>query len=96
LAERPALRRQALDWLTADLAAWQERAATDPAKPRTAVHGRMANWLTDPDLASVREPAGLENLPADERAGWVKFWAEVRQLRDATAPPGVAPPRPAE
>jgi serine/threonine protein kinase/Flp pilus assembly protein TadD len=96
-AERPALRKQALDWLTADLAAWRERAAADPAKYRAVVHRQMAHWLTDPDLAPVRERAELENLPAEERVGWVKIWAEVRDLRDATAAPEAAPPpRPAK
>ena len=52
----------------------------------------MAHWLTDPDLASVRERAELEKLPLDERVGWVKLWTEVRELRDATAPPETAPP----
>jgi hypothetical protein len=39
----------------------------------------------------------LEELSDDERVGWVKHWAEVRDLRDATAPPQDAPqPRPAK
>jgi tetratricopeptide (TPR) repeat protein len=90
--ERPALRTQALDWLTADLEAWRGRLAADPAKNRAAVHRRIADWLTDADLASVREPAELEKLPLDERVSWVKLWTAVRDLRDATAPPEAAPP----
>lgn len=94
---RPALRRPALNWLTADLAAWRKRLADDPAGNRDAVHRTMAHWLTDADLASVRERTELEKLPLDERVGWVKLWTEVRELRDATAPPEVAPPpRPAK
>jgi tetratricopeptide (TPR) repeat protein len=94
---RPALRKEALDWLAADLAAWRERVAADPAKYRTVVHSRMAHRLTDPDLGSVREPVELEKLPVEERADWVKHWAEVRDLRDATASPKDAPPpRPAK
>src|SRR5262249_29178558 len=94
-AERPALRQQALDWLAADLAAWRERVAADPAKYRAIVHGKLVLWLTDTDPASVREPMELEHLTADERADWVKLWAEVRNLRDATAP-AAAPSRPAK
>lgn len=52
----------------------------------------MSNWLADPDLAAVRERVKLEKLPLDERIGWVKLWTDVRELRDATAPPEVAPP----
>jgi tetratricopeptide (TPR) repeat protein len=95
-AERSALRKQALDWLAADLTAWRERFAADPAKYSTVVHGKMAHALTDRDLGSVREPAELEKLPVEERASWVKLWAEVRDLRDATATPKDAPPRPAK
>jgi serine/threonine protein kinase/tetratricopeptide (TPR) repeat protein len=90
---RPALRKEALDWLTADLTAWRERLAANPAKHRTVVHDQMAQWLTDPDLRSVREQAELANLPVEERAGWAKLWAEVRDLRDATATPKDAPPQ---
>ena len=53
----------------------------------------MAQWLTDPDLRSVREQAELANLPVEERAGWAKLWADVRDLRDATATPKDAPPQ---
>jgi tetratricopeptide (TPR) repeat protein len=92
-ADAAALRQQALDWLTADLAAWRERLAADPAKYRTVIHRKMAHWLADADVRSVRETAELENLPADERAGWVKLWAEVRELRDGTAVPPKANPQ---
>jgi tetratricopeptide (TPR) repeat protein len=95
-AERPALRKLALEWLAADLAALRERVAADPAKYRTLVNRLMTHWLTDPDLGSVREETELEKLPPDERGGWVDLWARVRGLRGATAPPAVAPPpRPA-
>jgi tetratricopeptide (TPR) repeat protein len=90
--ERSALRRQALDWLTADLAAWRKRLAADPAKDRAAVHRAMSHRLTDADLATVRERAELEKLPLDERVGWVKLWTAVRELRVAAAPPEIAPP----
>jgi tetratricopeptide (TPR) repeat protein len=90
--ERPALRTQALDWLTADLEAWRGRLAADPAKNRAAVHRRIADWLTDAELAPVREPGELEKLPLDERVSWVKLWTAVRDLRDATAPAETAPP----
>jgi hypothetical protein len=51
----------------------------------------MSHWLTDLDLGSVREPAELEKLPVEERAGWLKLWAEVRALRNATATPKGTP-----
>jgi hypothetical protein len=91
-ADRPTLRTQALEWLTADLTAWRVRVVADPAKYRGITHRRMAHWLTDPDLEPVRARAALEGLPADERIGWDNLWAEVRSLRDHTNAPETAPP----
>jgi tetratricopeptide (TPR) repeat protein len=90
--EHPGLRRKALDWLTADLAAWG-KLRTDP---RSAPPARQSllNWLKDDDLASVRESDGLAKLPADERAAWARFWGEVRDLvmpAEAAPTPHVAP-----
>jgi tetratricopeptide (TPR) repeat protein len=75
-AERAGLRRQALDWLRADLAL--------RAKPRpdhASVTEALAPWQTDAALASVRDRAPLEQLPADERAAWQRLWADVAALR---------------
>jgi tetratricopeptide (TPR) repeat protein len=36
-----------------------------------------ATWLTDPTLASVRDPAALAKLPAAEREQWQRLWADV-------------------
>jgi tetratricopeptide (TPR) repeat protein len=79
---RPALRREALDWLSADLAAWRQRARKGPN--RHSVRETMDRWLGEGDLAGVREPAALAGLPAEERREWEQLWADVRQLRDAT------------
>ena len=59
---------------------------------RQGVYRHLSQWLTDPDLVSVRDRQALEALPVDERVGWVKLWTEIRELRDATAPPPAAPP----
>ena len=86
-AERTAYRKQALDLLTADLAWNRKRAAAD----RAFAHRRMQLWLGDEDLASVRDPAGMDALPQDEREAWRKLWADVRELRDRSAPQGGPP-----
>jgi tetratricopeptide (TPR) repeat protein len=88
--ERAAYRKQALDMLTADLAAIRKLTATDAA----FVHRTMQWWLGDADLASVREPAAVDGLPEDEREAWRKLWAAVRQLRDRSAPPAESPRAP--
>jgi eukaryotic-like serine/threonine-protein kinase len=77
---RASLRRQALAWLGADLAAWQQRAAAD----RAAAGKTMTHWQADPDLAGVRGPQELAKLPAAERAEWEKLWADVAALLKQT------------
>ena len=42
--------------------------------------------LGDADWASVRDPTALEKLPPEEREAWRKLWADVRDLRDRSAP----------
>src|SRR5207248_668997 len=65
-------RPPALDWLTADLAAWANLLAADPAANAPLVRRRVGDWLTDDDLVSVRDPKLLAALPAGERAEWGK------------------------
>jgi tetratricopeptide (TPR) repeat protein len=141
-AERPAIRKYALEWMIISLNAWKEQATALPALAasfagligapfghgpllvasalssgradvqastalnRYYVHERMNLWLSDPNLAGVRDDQWLAKLPADEREQWQKFWSEVRSLRDRTAPPegtwyrfdefgmGKSPPKP--
>jgi Flp pilus assembly protein TadD/predicted Ser/Thr protein kinase len=68
---RTRLRQQALKWLRADLA-WvtaQRKGGT----PAAALRG----WQIDHALAGVRNTDRLAALPAAERAGWEKLWADV-------------------
>jgi tetratricopeptide (TPR) repeat protein len=78
--ERLALRRQALTWLHADLAAWRRLLEGREKKARAEVRRTLSLWQLDPDLASVRGQA-LEKLPTGEREAWRKFWAEVSALQ---------------
>jgi hypothetical protein len=80
--EPPAYRKQAITLLTAELAALPKIVARD----RAFVHQRLGDWLTAKELAPVREPAGVAQLPSEERDVWTKLWAEVRDLHDRTAP----------
>ena len=70
--ERAGLRRQALDWLRADLAqrAKLRRDGKSGGPPLTT-------WRTDTDLAAVRDQAPLAQLPATERDEWRRLWADV-------------------
>jgi serine/threonine-protein kinase len=77
---RARLRRQALDWLRADLAAWARVVEKDPAQSRPELRRTLAHWQKDPDLAALRDQAALAKLPEAEREAWRKLWAEVRVL----------------
>jgi serine/threonine-protein kinase len=72
----PALRRQALDWLSAELRLY---GSLDPAA-NSRVRQWLAHWQRDRDLASVRDKEELAKLPDDERRRWRKLWEDVEVL----------------
>jgi serine/threonine-protein kinase len=83
-------RKQALDWLKADLAAWSKVLASGPPQARQHVAQTLQHWKADPDLAGLREPAALAKLPEAEQNACRALWAEVDALlakaRGDTAP----------
>jgi hypothetical protein len=78
--ERTRLRQQALDWLKADLAAWTKVLDKGPPQARQVVAQALQHWQKDPDLASLRDKAALDKLPAAERDAWQRLWADVDAL----------------
>jgi serine/threonine-protein kinase len=78
--ERAGLRKQAHEWLTADRGLWDKLA--EKGEPRTVEHVwvRMGVWQRDPSLVSLRNPDGVNKLPAEEQPMWKQFWAEVIAL----------------
>jgi eukaryotic-like serine/threonine-protein kinase len=89
--ERARLRKQAFDWLHADLSAWRRRLEKEPDKARPAVAKTMQHWLADPDFAGVRGAAALARLPEAERPRWQQLWVEVELLRRRAAGPAKPP-----
>jgi tetratricopeptide (TPR) repeat protein len=77
-AERLRLRRQALDWLRADLAAWGQLLDREPEKTRAAVQKTLRLWQQDADFAGVRGEA-LAKLHEAERQSWRLLWEDVEQ-----------------
>jgi hypothetical protein len=78
--ERARLRRQALDWLRADLVARTKRVEGGKPQDRATAIGKLTHWGKDPDLAAVRDKDGLDRLPEDERQAWQQFWADTAAL----------------
>jgi serine/threonine protein kinase/Flp pilus assembly protein TadD len=75
--ERASLRRQALEWLRAELDAWDGLLNKEPDKFRPIVAKQMRDWLADADLAGVRGPEALVKLPEAERPAWQQLWSRV-------------------
>jgi serine/threonine-protein kinase len=89
--ERVWLRKQALDWLRADLAQRTKQLESGQPTNRTEVQQTLKHWQQDSDLAGLRDAAALAKLPAQERTGCEKLWADVAALlktADATPQKG--------
>jgi hypothetical protein len=78
--ERTELRKQALLWLRAALDLWAKRLNGGKPRDRQEVAAKMLHWQKDSDLAGLRDPAALAKLPAGERQGCEKLWADVAAL----------------
>jgi serine/threonine-protein kinase len=74
------LRQQALDWLRADLGLWNKQLASGPPGDRPTVQLKMRHWQKDSDLAGIRDPAALANMPPEEQKGFAQLWADVAAL----------------
>jgi serine/threonine-protein kinase len=85
-AERARLRGQALGWLQADLDGWKRHAQGTRAE-RDQARRALESWQRSADLASLRDPAALRQLPVDEQQVWEKLWADVARLRSRLPPP---------
>jgi serine/threonine-protein kinase len=71
------LRRQALEWLRADLALLAEYLEAATPEAAGAVQRALRGWLQDKHLASVRDQEALAQFPAAEREPWQTLWADV-------------------
>jgi tetratricopeptide (TPR) repeat protein len=78
-AERARLRRKALDWLRADLAAWGRLLEKQPDQARPLVQQKMQHWQADLDFDGVRGDE-LARLPEAERQAWQQLWKDVEQM----------------
>src|SRR5262249_38295659 len=73
-------RKQGLDWLKADLAAWSKLLQSGPPQTRQSVSQALQHWKTDSDLAGLRDSAARANHSRDEQTACRALWAEVDAL----------------
>jgi serine/threonine-protein kinase len=76
-AERARWRKQAREWLQADLALWAKTLDSGSQAARDRAKKMLARWQHDSDLAELREPSALDKLSAEERKEWSALWSEV-------------------
>jgi serine/threonine-protein kinase len=79
-AARARWRRQALDWLRADLVQWTKRLEGGTASRCMETQRTLGHWRNDPDLAGLRDKAQIGQLPKAERVAWRKLWTDVDTL----------------
>jgi tetratricopeptide (TPR) repeat protein len=79
--ERTRLRGQTLEWLRADLTAWQKQIALANQEAHSAARRTLTLWLTNFRFFAVREEEELAKLPDTERTAWQKLWADTEALR---------------
>jgi serine/threonine protein kinase len=78
-AAKAKLRRQALDWLKAELKTWDKLLESWPQNRPTVVQ-TLSHWQKDSDLAGIRDAAALAKLSADEQKAFARLWADVAAL----------------
>jgi serine/threonine-protein kinase len=77
VAEQAQWRRKALEWLRTDLVVLSNTLNSGLRPDGDIAKEMLTLWQDEPDLAGLREPAGLERLAEDERKGCLALWAEV-------------------
>jgi hypothetical protein len=81
--ERSHWRKQALDWLRADLEAYTKQLASSKPTARAMVRERLQHWQRDADMSGIREHEALAKLPAEERPACQQLWADVETMLKA-------------
>ncbi|HKB36714.1 MAG TPA: hypothetical protein VKD72_09685, partial [Gemmataceae bacterium] len=79
-AAKAKLRRQALDWLTAELTAWGKLFNSRPPQNRLLIVLALSSWQNDSDLAGIRDAPALAKLPAEEQRAFTQLWTAVAEL----------------
>jgi tetratricopeptide (TPR) repeat protein len=79
-AAKVKLRKQALDWLKAELAVWFKLVESGPPQAKAFIVQILNHWKNDADLVGIRDEKELAKLPDSERDAFTRLWAEVDAL----------------
>jgi len=74
---REASRRQALEWLQADLSVWRRLAAENVNEQRNRAARKLRHWRCDLDLTGIRDHDRVRQLGKSEQEVLGAFWEEV-------------------
>jgi serine/threonine-protein kinase len=92
--ERSRRRRQALDWLRADLTLRQKQLQSSEHGEADQARAALQYWQQDAGLAGIRDEAALARLPATEREACNRLWADVAALLKSKDRPTPKEPKP--
>jgi serine/threonine-protein kinase len=81
-AERARWRRQAYEWLRAELAVHKQSLGIGGVQERRVTQRALAMWRAEPDLSALRAPASLPDLREGEREEWSALWQSVQLILD--------------
>jgi serine/threonine-protein kinase len=84
--ERARWRRQALDWLRADLSAYGKLLEGGKPEAGTLVQQRLQQWRQDRDLTGIRDKDAVDKLPAQQREACQRLWADVEAFLQKAQP----------
>jgi eukaryotic-like serine/threonine-protein kinase len=88
-AVRVQLRKQALDWLEAELAVYSRLLENGKLRGRAGIPKRLGRWRIDLSLAGLRDEPALSALSDDERKVCRTFWANVDSVKEQFLSKGV-------
>jgi len=80
LSEAERWRKQAKEWMQSDLADWAKKLDHGPLADRLSVIRILTHWRADPDLAGLRDPDALDNVPLAESQECRKLLSDIDVL----------------
>jgi tetratricopeptide (TPR) repeat protein/tRNA A-37 threonylcarbamoyl transferase component Bud32 len=75
--ERTHWRKQAREWLRAELVFWAQKLESGPVADRVRVQQTLRRWLADPDLCGLRDIDALDRMSPSECEECRALWGNV-------------------